>query len=107
MGAIDNARVLGDCAYRIPVGVEFRRWDGGDDWVVYHCGSGEPLRLSEGAIAILDILAREGPKDSRALAAALAALMDDPPALESVGEAAVDLLSVLLKHECIETVRCA
>ena len=59
-----------DHAYRIPDGVEFPRWDGGDEWVVYHSGTGETLRLSDAAVAILDLLQQTALPGHRSLARA-------------------------------------
>jgi PqqD family protein of HPr-rel-A system len=107
MPATSAAKLPQDHAYRIPDGVEFLRWDGGDEWVVYHSGTGETLRLSDGALAILDVLAEKGPLDSESLTKALAEMVDDCSAMKSLGEAVSELRRVLLQHECIEEAPCA
>lgn len=92
--------------YRIPTGVVFRRWAAEGEFVVYHSGTGETLRLSEGAVAILDLLERTAPMDAEAISRAVGDMMDDPPTPEALGDAVETLLSVLLRHECIERVAC-
>lgn len=96
-----------ESCYRIPAGVEFLRWNGGEEWVVYHPGTGETLRLSEGAVLILDLLKEaKSPLAADALTHALAGMMDDPPAAEVLAEATGKLVAMLLRHECIERAAC-
>jgi len=92
--------------YRLPDGVVFQRWAGEDEYVVYHSGTGETLRLSEAAVAILDLLERMGPLGAEALMSALADMMDAPPDPLGLSAATDRLLEVLLKHECIDRVPC-
>ncbi len=74
--------------------------------MVYHSGTGETLRLSDAAVAILDLLEQTGPMGAEALTLSLAEMMDDPPALQILSESADKLLGVLLRHECIERAAC-
>lgn len=104
---VQENKLSADCAYRIPDHVEFLRWDGGDEWVVYHSGTGETLRLSDGAVAILDLLQHSGPLGPTALAQALTGMMEVAPAVENVAEATAALVRALMQHECIEQVPCA
>ena len=92
--------------YCIPRDVVFQRWTGGDEFVLYHPGTGETLRLSDPAVAILDLLEQTSPMNAEALTCALADMMDDPPAPEVLADAVDSLLGVLLRHECIERVAC-
>lgn len=91
---------------RIPPGVQFERWQGGDEWVVYHAGTGETLRLSDAAVAVLDLLEQAGRLDEAALASALNALMDVPLPEAEIRAALDGLVSQLLSHECIERLAC-
>lgn len=93
--------------YRLPAGVRFQRWRGEEDWVLYHSGTGETMRLSEAAVAVLDILAQAPDQDRRALGAALNALMDAPLTEVELDAALEGLLRELLNHECIESPACA
>ncbi len=98
-------------AYRIPPGVEFLRWrEGGaagtGEWVLYHTGTGETLRLSEAAAALLDSLADGAPRDQAALAATLQRLLDEPMPPAELAAALDGLLRALLRHECIEALPC-
>lgn len=93
--------------HRIPPGVEFQRWHGGDEWVLYHSGTGETLRLSEAAVAVIDLLEQAGPMERDALADALNALMDTPLPPAEISVALGDLLRILISHECVEPVACA
>jgi len=101
----------GEPRYRVPPGVEFMRWrEGGGhgtgEWVVHHSGTGETLRLSEAALALLGALI-EGPGQDRAgLAAALAGLLDESMPSEELSAVVDDLLRALLRHECIEVLPC-
>ena len=92
--------------FRLPPDVEFQRWEGGDEWVIYHSGTGETIRLSDAALAILDLLAEPGHLDQTAIERALHAMMDDPLDEQEMHAAVTELLRVLLKHECIEQVSC-
>ena len=94
-----------DTRYRLPPGVNFQRWHEGppaDEWVVYHDGTGQTLRLSEAALAILDALMAAGPLDRAAIAAALADQLDVPADDDELQAALSGLIDGLLKHECIE-----
>ena len=91
---------------RLPLGVEFQRWQGGNEWVLYHSGTGETIRLSDAALAVLDLLAESGGLNQSAIEQALNAMMDDPLAEQEMHAAVKELLRVLLKHECIEQVPC-
>jgi PqqD family protein of HPr-rel-A system len=86
--------------------VEFQRWQGGDEWVIYHAGTGETLRLSAAALAVIDLLSQQGCMDQSALAAALNAMMDAPLSPEEMDAALSELLRVLLSHECVEQTAC-
>lgn len=91
--------------YRLPAGVSFQRWHEGpaaEEWVVYHDGTGQTLRLSETALAILDALRAAGPLDRAAIAAALAGQLDVPADDDALQAALDGLIDGLLKHECIE-----
>jgi hypothetical protein len=92
--------------FRLPPDVEFQRWQGGDEWVLYHSGTGETIRLSDAGLAILDLLAEPDHLDQTAIERALHAMMDDPLAEQEMHAAVTELLRVLLKHECIEQVSC-
>lgn len=103
--------MTGGPAYRIPPGVQFQRWrDGGPDgtgeWVVYHSGTGETLRLSEAALALLESLADGGSLDREGLTSILANLLDGPLPPEELTAALDGLLRALLRHECIEALPC-
>lgn len=93
--------------YRIPPGVEFQRWQGGEEWVIYHSGTGETLRLSDAALAVIDLLSQTGPMDQSSLAEALNGMMDAPLPQEEINGALAELLRVLLGHECVEQTACA
>jgi len=93
--------------YRIPPSVEFQRWHGGEEWVLYHSGTGETMRLSNAALAILDLLLQTGTMDQAALAAALNAMMETPLSPEEISGALAEMLRVLLNHECVEQVACS
>lgn len=97
-----------NCAtcFRLPPGVEFQRWQGGDEWVLYHSGTGETIRLSDAALAILDLLAEPGHLAQTSMERALLAMMDAPLDEQEMHAAVTELLRVLLKHECIEQVSC-
>lgn len=91
--------------YRIPPGVGFQRWHEGpapEEWVVYHDGTGQTLRLSESALAILDALLASGSLDLAGIAAALAERLDTPVGDAELQAALQGLIDALLKHECIE-----
>jgi len=90
----------------LPPDVDFQRWQGGDEWVIYHSGTGETIRLSDAALAILDLLAAQGHLDQTAIERALSSMMDDPLDEQEMHAAVTELLRVLLKHECIEQVSC-
>lgn len=92
--------------YRIPSGVVFQRWMGDGEFVVYHSGTGETLRLSEGAVAILDLLDRISSMSANTIADALRDMIDDPPAADALRASLETLLAMLLRHECIERVAC-
>jgi hypothetical protein len=101
----------GGPAYRIPPGVEFLRWrEGGPagtgEWVVYHSGTGETLRLSEPALTLLDTLLDGRPRDGAQLATTLTDLIDGPVPAEELAAALDGLLRALLRHECIEALPC-
>lgn len=91
---------------RIPPDVEFERWEGGGEWVLYHSGTGETIRLSDAALALLDLLVESGPLDRPAMARALNAMMDAPLADAEMVTALEGLLGELLAHECVEPVSC-
>ena len=93
--------------YRIPSGVVFQRWAGEREFVVYHSGTGETLRLSEGAVAILDLLEGTTAMSAETIADALRDMIDDPPAPDVLRASLETLLGVLLRHECIERVACS
>lgn len=97
--------------YRIPPGVEFQRWceggpAGAGEWVIYHAGTGETLRLSEAAMALLDGLMAE-PRDRIGLKTWLMDLVDGPVPAEELDATLDGLLRDLLRHECIEPAPCA
>lgn len=92
--------------FRIPPGVEFQRWQGEDEWVVYHSGTGETLRLSDAAIAVLDILGESAQLDKSTLERELNGMMDVPLPPEEMQTALNELLRMLLAHECIEHAPC-
>jgi hypothetical protein len=93
--------------YRVPEGVEFLRWNGGEEWVVYHSGTGETLRLSEGALAIIDLLARrQDPVSQIDIMRELAAMMDEQAEESAMVLAVSELLRVLIGHECVDPVLC-
>jgi hypothetical protein len=99
-------------AYRTPPGVQFLRWrEGGaagtGEWVVYHAGTGETLRLSEAALALLDDLSDGQPRGRAQLTATLQALLDEPVPADELDAAVDELLRALLRHECIEEWPCA
>ena len=92
--------------FRLPPDVEFQRWQGGDEWVLYHSGTGETIRLSDAGLAILDLLAEPDHLDQTAIERALHSMMDEPLNEQEMHAAVTELLRVLLKHECIEQVSC-
>jgi PqqD family protein of HPr-rel-A system len=92
--------------FRIPPSVSFQRWQGNDEWVLYHSGTGETMRLSDAAVAVLELLEEATSLDSTALASALNAMVDTPLSEKEIGAALHDLLGQLLRHECIERVTC-
>lgn len=95
-----------DTCYRLPPGVRLQRWREGqasDEWVVYHDGTGQTLRLSAAAMVLLDVLAA-GALDRRALGQALAGTFDPAPAPAEIDTALAELLDGLGKHELIEAV---
>ncbi len=94
-----------DC-YRIPVGVCFERWAGDGEWVIYHSGTGETLRISEAALAILDLLEQSERLDSGGLDKALSGMLDEPSTPDEMQTPREELLRVLLGHECVERVAC-
>ena len=91
---------------RIPPGVQFERWQGETEWVLYHSGTGATVRLSDAAVAVLDLLEHAGVMDEASLVRGLNALMDNPLPEAEMGAALAGLLSDLLSHECIERVPC-
>ncbi len=94
-----------DPHYRLPPGVAFPRWREGpaaEEWVVYHEGTGQTLRLSAAACVLLDALAR-GPLDRGRLSEALASAFADPPGPAELESALDGLLEGLVRHELIET----
>ena len=93
--------------FRIPPGVVFERWHHQDEWVLYHSGTGETLRLSEAAVAILDQLSAGREMDRNALANGLNNLMDTPLELDEMSSILEGLIQELLRHECIEAQQCA
>jgi PqqD family protein of HPr-rel-A system len=88
---------------RIPPGVKFERWHS-DEWVIYHSGTGETMRLSDAAVALLDMLAESGPQDRSAVARALNDMMEVPLADAEIASVVDRLLRDLLAHECVELV---
>lgn len=93
--------------WRIPVGVNFPRWreggpEGRGEWVVYHTGTGETLRLSEAAMAVLETLLERGPCDQTQLLHCLQQRLAEPLAEAELTRALEALLAVLLRHACIE-----
>ncbi len=90
----------------MPPGVEFPRWQGDDAWVLYHSGTGATIRLSDAALAVLDLFAESDRLDRSAIQHALSAMMDAPPAEPEMQASVSELLRVLLNHECIEQVSC-
>ncbi len=91
--------------YRIPLGAGFQRWREGpaaSEWVVYHDGTGQTLRLSEAALAILDALMAAGPLDPAGIATALADQLDAPADDAELQAALSGLIDGLLRHELIE-----
>ena len=93
-----------DPHYRLPPGVEIRHWGEGpaaEEWVVYHEGTGQTLRLSAAACVLLATLIR-GPLDRGRLAEALAGAFADPPGLAELESALDGLIEGLVKHELIE-----
>lgn len=93
--------------FRIPAGVDFLRWAGEEDWVLYHTGTGETLRLSDLALAILDLLGHRAALDRDELACGLAALFDEPLEDAELQAGLEEHMRLLLAHECIEPVSCA
>jgi hypothetical protein len=101
-----EADVTGPECFRIPPGVEFERWQGDGEWVIYHGGTGETMRLSDAALAVLDLLAESHRLDKSAIEQALNAMMDAPITAQEMQAAVDELLRVLLIQECIELVLC-
>jgi PqqD family protein of HPr-rel-A system len=95
-----------DC-YAIPPGVEYLRWPGDSDWVIYHTGTGETLRVSDLALAILDAVARRPALNREGLITALTTLFDEPPEAGELRASLDEHLRLLLSHECIEVRPCA
>ncbi len=98
-------------AYRTPPGVEFQRWreggpDGTGEWVVYHSGTGETLRLTEAAVLILDALIQQGPASPAALAGVLARALEEEAPAQELERVLHELLAALKRHECIEPLPC-
>lgn len=89
----------------IPPGVEFERWHS-DEWVIYHSGTGETMRLSDAAVALLDLLAESGPLDRVVMTDALNDMMDVPLAQAEMASLLDGLLRDLIAHECVELVSC-
>jgi hypothetical protein len=92
---------------RIPPGVQFERWQGETEWVLYHSGTGATVRLSDAAVAVLDLLEAGGALDEASLARRLNQLMDSPLTEDKMAAALVPLVRDLLGHECVERVPCA
>lgn len=92
--------------FRIPPSIEFQRWQGDGEWVIYHAGTGDTIRLSEAALFILDLLVESGRLDQSVIEHALSAMMDVPLTGNEMQAAVQELLRVLLNHECIEKVSC-
>jgi len=92
--------------FSLPPGVDFQRWQGGDEWVLYHSGTGETIRLSDAALSILDLLAEPAHLDQTAIERVFHSMMDDPLGEQEMHAAVTELLRVLLNHECIEQVSC-
>lgn len=90
----------------IPPGADFQRWQGDGEWVIYHAGTGETMRLSEAAIAVLDLLAESDRLDKSAIEQALHAMMEAPIPAQEMQASVNELLRVLLNYECIELVSC-
>lgn len=103
-GKTDTPRSI---CYQLPRGVDLQRWFGGDEFVVYHSGTGETLRLSKAAAVILDILAESGPVDVGTLAHALLDRLDEPTRPDDLRPTLEKLLSVLVRHDCAERVACS
>jgi PqqD family protein of HPr-rel-A system len=92
--------------FRLPPDVDFHRWQGGDEWVIYHSGTGETLRLSDAALAVLDLLAESDPLEQAAIEQRLNTMMDVPLSEQELHAAVNGLLRILHNHECIERVPC-
>ena len=92
--------------FRIPPGVEFQRWDSGEEWVVYHSGTGETLRLSDAAMAVIDLLSESSSLEKGTIGQSLNAQMESPLDEAELAAAVNEVLRVLLGHECIEPVSC-
>ena len=92
--------------FRIPPCVEFQRWDSGEEWVVYHSGTGETLRLSDAAMAVIDLLSESSPLEKGTIAHSLNAQMESPLEEAELATAVNEVLRVLLGHECIEPASC-
>ncbi len=101
-----GARGVSTECFRIPPGVEFQRWQGGEEWVLYHSGTGETMRLSDAAVAVLDLIVEAHRLDRRVLANGLNTLMDVPLPDAEIDAALEQLLRELLSHECLERVAC-
>jgi PqqD family protein of HPr-rel-A system len=93
--------------FRIPPDVEFQRWQGDDDWVIYHTGTGETLRVSEMSLAILDVIAQHASLDAAGLLKALTTLFDEPPDAGELRAGMDEHMRLLLSHECVERCPCA
>jgi PqqD family protein of HPr-rel-A system len=97
---------MSQTCFRIPAGVVFERWHHQDEWVLYHSGTGETLRLAEAAVALLDMLSAGRELDRNALANGLNDLMDTPLEPDEMSPILEGLIQELLRHECIEAHPC-
>lgn len=102
----DAAVIQMECL-RIPPDVQFLRWPGDGDWVIYHTGTGETLRVSEMSLAILDAIARHTSLDAAGLLKALTTQFDEPPEAGELRASLDDHMRLLLSHECVERCPCA
>jgi hypothetical protein len=101
-----GAAIIRTACFRLPPDVDFQRWQGGDEWVIYHSGTGETIRVSDAALALLDLLATSGQQDQCAIERTLHVMIDAPISDQEMHAAVSELLRVLLNHECIEQVSC-
>ena len=101
-----SERIPDRLCYRIPEGVSFERWNGGGEWVVFHTGTGETLRLSDAAVVVLETLMRLGPQTADTLAQELAGSLVEDPGDAAVMAATSEILRALAAQECIDEVRC-